>query len=139
SFSALGASLSDPSDFLTRDGARFGVTKSLTPGSLWAEMMEVLTASYFAREEIYGSNPTAKASRPSKRHGPTTWLRYVTFHFRPLLPQQLSDFLADCYNRADLVAAYLDGAAQYALAIKIPLPLGGHEGWLLPPREAGAF
>lgn len=139
SFSALGAALSDPSDFLTREGARFGVAKTLAPGSTWAEMMEVLTASYFAREEIYGSNAAAKASRPSKRHGPTTWLRYVTFHFRPLLPQELSDFLADCYNRSDLVAAYLDDAAQYALAIKVPLPLGGHEGWLLPAEDAGAF
>lgn len=139
SFCALGAALSDPSDFLTRDGARLGIQKELTPGSLWAELMEVLTASYFAREEIHGSNPMAKVFRPSKRHGPTTWLRYITFNFRPLLPQELKDFLADCYNRPDLIAAYLDDAAKYVLAIKIPLPLGGHEGWLLPVAEAVAL
>lgn len=139
SFCALGASLSDPSNFLSREGSRFGIMKNLAPGSGWAEMMEVLTASYFAREEIYGSNPIAKASRPSKRHGPTSWLRYVTFHFRPDLPQELADFLADCYNRSNVVAAYLDAPEQHALAIKIPLPLGGHEAWLLRPEEASTF
>lgn len=138
-FSDLGATLSDPSDFLTRDGARFGITKNLAPGSLWSELMEVLTASYFAREEIYGSNPMAKVSRPSKRHGPTTWLRYATFHFRPRLPQELSDFLADCHNRSDLIAAYLDDASRYALAIKFPLPLDGYEGSFLTASEAAAF
>jgi superfamily II DNA or RNA helicase len=139
SFSERGATLSDPSDFLTREGARFGVTKDVRPGSAWAELMEVLTASYFAREEIYGSNAMARASRPSKRHGPTTWLRYVTFHFRPSLPSELSDFVADCYNRQELVAAYLDDETRYALAVKIPLPLDGYEGWLLSAAEAKAF
>jgi superfamily II DNA or RNA helicase len=139
SFCALGASLSDPSHFLAREGSRVGMTKNLAPGSTWAEMMEVLTASYFAREEMYGSNLIAKASRSSKRQGPTTWLRYVTFHFRPRLPQEFTDFLADCYNRSDVVAAYLDMPERYALAIKIPLPLGGHEAWMLPPVEAAAF
>jgi superfamily II DNA or RNA helicase len=138
-FSERGATLSDPSDLLTKEGARFDVAKDVTPGSLWAELMEVLTASYFAREEIYGSNPMAKASRPSKRHGPTTWLRYITFHYRPTLPAEIADFLADCYNRQDLVASYLDDRARYALAIKIPLPLGEHEGWLFSASEAVSF
>jgi superfamily II DNA or RNA helicase len=139
-FSERGATLSDPSELLTREGARFDVAKDVTPGSLWAELMEVLTASYFAREEIYGSNPMAKASRPSKRHGPTTWLRYITFHFRPVLPPGIADFLADCYNRQDVVASYLDDPAGHALAIKIPLPLGNHhEGWLLSLAEAASF
>lgn len=139
SFSERGATLSDPSDFLTRECARFGVGKDVTPGSTWAELMEVLTASYFAREEIYGSNVMAKASRPSNRHGPTTWLRYVTFHFRPFLQPELSDFLADCYNQQELVAAYLDDPARYALAVKVPLPLRGCEGWLLSAAETTAF
>jgi superfamily II DNA or RNA helicase len=139
-FSERGATLSDPSDLLTREGARFDIAKDVTPGSLWAELMEVLTASYFAREEIYGSNPMAKASRPSKRHGPTTWLRYITFHYRPSLAPEITNFLADCYNRQDLVASYLDDPARHALAIKIPLPLGDHhEGWLLSAAEATGF
>lgn len=138
-FSERGATLSDPTDFLTREGARFGVAKDLSPGSTWSEMMEVLTAGYFAREEIYGSNQMAKLSRPSRRHGPTTWLRYVSFKFRPALPPALSEFFADCYNQRELVAAYLDGAARYSIAVKIPLPLSGHEGWLLSAVEAAAF
>ena len=140
SFCALGAHLSDPSEFLAREGSRRGIAKDLSPGSLWSSMMEILTSSYLAREEIYGSNPMANVSRPSKgRQGPTTWLHYVTFNFRPHLAPELSDFLADCYNRPSVTAAYLDDTARYGLAIKIPLPLTGHEAWLLTHDEAAAF
>lgn len=138
-FCAQGASLSDPSDFLTREAARQGVTKDLSSGSLWRTLMEVLTSSYFAYEEIYGSNPAASASRPSKRIGPTTWLRYITFLFHPELPSELSEFLADCYNKDAITAAYLDAPERSRVAIKIPLPLGGNEGWLLSPDGAEDF
>lgn len=139
-FSALGAHLSDPTEFLAREGARFGIKKDLSSGSMWTGMMQVLTSSFFAREEIYGSNAMAKASRPSKgRQGPTTWLRYVTFNFRPQVASELTEFLADCYNREKVIADYLDNPGTFALAVKIPLPLAGHEAWLLTSEEAGVL
>jgi superfamily II DNA or RNA helicase len=135
-FSHLGADLSDPSDFLRKQGAHFGIPKDLTAGSLWQQYMELLTACYFAREELYGATGFARRARPSRRPGPTTWLRYVTFHFRPAVPAALSEFFADCHNRPAVEAAFLEAPAAYVSAIKIPLPLGGHEGWLLKAPEA---
>ena len=139
-FCAFGAHLSDPSEFLTREGTRFGITKDLSNCSMWSSMMKVLTASYFACEEIYGSYPMAKLSRPTKStQGPTTWLRYVCFNYRPQLGSELTDFLADCYNSEVAIGDYLDDPRRFSLAVKIPMPLGGHECWLLIPEEDRAF
>ena len=131
-FSALGAHLSDPTEFLARAGARHGIKKDLSAGSLWRSMMQVLTSCYFAREELFGTLDMARQARPTKTpHGPTTWLRYVAFTFRPQIGPELTAFLADCYNREAVIAAYLDHPGSYAMAIKLPLPLAGYEAWLL--------
>ena len=68
-FCALGANLSDPSDFLTREAARYGIPKDLSPWSTWRRLMRVLTSAYFAYEEIHGSNPMASACRPVETNG----------------------------------------------------------------------
>lgn len=131
-FCALGADLSDPSDFLLRDGAVHGVTKDLASGSRWREIVGLLTASYFAKREVHG--PTAlevAGSRPFRHAGATTWLKYVTFAFRPALPPALSAFLRDCHNVAAVEARYLDAPKSWAAAVKVPLPLGGSEAFLL--------
>ena len=139
-FSALGAHLSDPTEFLARAGAQHGIKKDLSAGSLWRSMMQVLTSCYFAREELFGTLGMARQARPTKTpHGPTTWLRYVAFTFRPQIGAELTAFLADCYNRESVIAAYLDHPGSYAMAIKLPLPLAGHEAWLLTQEEVAAF
>lgn len=139
-FSDLGAHLSDPTEFLARAGARHGIKKDLSSGSLWRSMMQVLTSCYFAREELFGTLDMARQARPTKTpHGPTTWLRYVAFTFRPQIGTELTAFLADCYNREVVVAAYLDHPDSYAMAIKLPLPLVGHEAWLLSRDQVAAF
>jgi hypothetical protein len=61
----------------------------------------------------------------------TTWLKYVTFHFRPAVPAGLSMFLADCHNAAEIEARYLQMPSRHASAAKVPLPLGGSEAYLL--------
>ena len=139
-FSALGAHLSDPTEFLARAGARHGIKKDLSAGSLWRSMMQLLTSCYFAREELFGTLDMARQARPTKTpHGPTTWLRYVAFTFRPQIGTELTAFLADCYNREAVIAAYLDHPGSYSMAIKLPLPLAGHEAWLLSQDEVAAF
>jgi superfamily II DNA or RNA helicase len=138
-FCDLGAELSDPSDFLQREGARFGIVEDLSTGSQWRQFMELLTACYFAREEIYGATSFARQSRPSRRHGPTTWLRYYTLHFRPAIPIEVSTFLADCYNRTAVELSLLESPAAYMRAIKIPLPMDGNEAWLLDAGETSEF
>ena len=138
-FCAQGASLSDPTDFLTREAARFGIPKDITHGSFWHTLLLVLIACYFAYQELHGAGAMAQASRPSTRTGPTTWLRYYTFQYRPALPSRLEEFLYDCYNRETVAAEFLADPASVALAIKIPLPLGGCEAVLFDPHTASDF
>lgn len=131
-FSQLGADLSDPSDFLLRDGAAYGLAKDLNFGSRWLELTGLLTAAYFAKREVHGPSPIdTMGSRPFKAHGATTWLRYASFTFQPAVPPALSTFLQDCHNSAHIEAAYLEAPLQYAMAVKVPLPLAGSEAFLL--------
>lgn len=131
-FCQLGADLSDPSDFLLRDGAAYGLAKDLNSGSRWLELTGLLTAAYFAKREVHGPSPVeAMGCRPFKVHGATTWLRYVSFTFQPAVPPALSAFLQDCHNAAAIEATYLEAPLQYVTAIKVPLPLSGAEAFLL--------
>lgn len=131
-FCAIGADLSDPSDFLLREGARHGITKDLVAGSRWMEFMGLLTASYFAKREVHGPAPLeATKTRPYRDHGATTWLTYVTFNYRPAVPATLSAFLRDCHNAEQIEIAYLERPLAHASAVKVPLPLGGSEAFLL--------
>ena len=138
-FCANGARLSDPSDFLSREAGSYGVTKNLSPGSTWRSLMEVLTSAYCAQEELYSGNPLGGVSRSFKTHGPTTWLTYATFNYRPSIPEVLEDFLKDCYNRTQLASEFLEAPEKNGLVVKFPLPLGGCEGWLLNQDQAQAF
>lgn len=134
SFSAMGAQASDPTDFLTKAAPAVGVDRDLSPGSMWRKLGLILTASFCAREELYGTPMFGlQGHRPKPKTGPTTWLRYATFSFHPRVPPALAGFLADCHNRRKLEEAYLEGSDLYAAAIKVPLPLGGSEGLLLLP------
>jgi hypothetical protein len=139
-FCALGADLSDPSDFLTRYGAPYGVVKDFSADSRWVQYANVLTAAYFAKCEVHGPDAAeSSGKRPYRRAGPTTWLKYVTFDFRPALPPALSTFLSDCHNATEVEAAYLQQPEVFATAVKVPLPLAGSEAFLLGPNEARAL
>jgi hypothetical protein len=131
-FCSLGADLSDPSDFLQRDGAAYGLTKDLNAGSRWMELTGLLTAAYFAKREVHGPSPIdAEGTRPFKPHGATTWLKYASLTFRPAVPAALSEFLRDCHNAAQIEVTYLEMPSVHAVAVKVPLPLAGSEAFLL--------
>ena len=130
-FCGLGADLADPSDFLLRDAAPYGVTRDLAPGSVWKEMMGVLTSAYLAKQEMSGNSSGHTSHRPYTRTGASTWLRYVTFTYRPAVPPELSAFLADCHNAAEIESDYVRAPSEYVSVVKTPLPLGGAEAHLL--------
>jgi superfamily II DNA or RNA helicase len=131
-FCEFGAHLSDPSDYLATQAALHGFTRDLAPGSTWRQLSSLLTAAYFAKQEVYGSGATETPGvRPARGNGATTWLKYVTFKYRPQVPAALAEFLTDCHNRRDLEAAYLANREALSLAVKTPLPLAGFEGFLL--------
>ncbi|MDQ4408685.1 DEAD/DEAH box helicase family protein [Rhizobium sp. AN63] len=132
SFSAMGAHLSDPTDFMTKQAPGLGIAKDLSQGSTWRQFGLILTAAYCAREEIYGTpNFGLQGNRPKPEKGPTTWLRYATFKFEPRLPASLAAFLADCHNRQEIENAYLDDIEGFEAVAKVSLPLAGSEALLL--------
>lgn len=131
-FCDMGANLPDPTDFLAKIGPEVGLARDLAPGSLWRTLAELLTTAYFARQELYGSTTYGiQGNRPPRHHGPTSWFRYATLTFEPMVPAALTAFLADCHNRLALEAAYLTDPERYGGAIKAPVPLDGFEGALL--------
>jgi superfamily II DNA or RNA helicase len=140
-FCALGAHASDPRDFLRKYGPQFGINSDLSEGSEWRQYLDMLTAMYFAGREIYGGAESiafgfARGHRP---HGPTTWLKYVTFRYNPVVPSELYSFLQDCYNRDAILGRYQSDSDRHYLALKIPLPLGGAEAYLLDRNSAEEF
>lgn len=140
SFCDLGADLSDPSDYLTREAGRLGIPKDLRKGSMWRELMNVLTACHLANSEIRDPGGTAQtSSRPYRPHGPTTWLKYVTFRFRPSVDTRLADFLEGCYNRKRVASAYQQDPSRFAAAVKMPIPYEGFEAFLLSTDEAATL
>jgi hypothetical protein len=140
-FCGLGAAVSDPIAFLERYGGAYGITKEYATESNWRLYMDMLTAMYFARKEVYedGSRSSLGIGRGFTQHGPTTWLKYFTFNYRPTVPGVLAVFLEDCHNRDAIVETFLASPEAYGLCIKIPLPLNGSEGYLLDPDQARWF
>jgi hypothetical protein len=63
----------------------------------------------------------------------------VTFNYRPTIPSSLSSFLQDCYNRDKVIATYQQNKESFALALKVPLPLGICEAHLLSADHASSF
>jgi hypothetical protein len=85
----------------------------------------------YARREITATPYAGGDSRPYRPGRSTTWLRYVSFRFEPVLPADLDQFLHDAVNRDAVVAAFLDQPGQWAAAAKIELPLAGTVAYLL--------
>lgn len=128
-FSELGAQRSDPTEFLDVLGPGLGL--AATDQKLRRQLMGVLTAAYFAHEELTRAPGAAQGNRGYARNHSTTWLQYVTMRYRPVLPDVLSSFVSDCHNRGALERAYTAQPSAYAMAIKTPMPFGGSEGLLL--------
>jgi superfamily II DNA or RNA helicase len=137
-FSAEGAALSDPTNFLAHVAPAYGIPRDPRPASEWRGYMEMLLSMFRAGQEVYGGKGMFQDQdhRPYEPFRSTTWLKYVVFHYRPSVPTALDAFLQDCYNREATLAAYQAAAEAYALLIKIPLPLDGFEAHLLGPDAA---
>ena len=135
-FSRLGARISDPSEYLETVATSLGLMRDIRAGSLWRSLVEALTSAYFASAELHGERGTVQDGRPYRRHGPTTWLRYVVLHHVPDVPAALCSFLGDCHNRRALEEEYLSHPDRVRMAMKTPLPMGGAEGLLLDAERA---
>lgn len=131
-FCRLGADLSDPSDFLVKEGAKFNLTHLTGRDGLWREVTGLLVSSYLAKAEMTRGDPKAAGeNRPYSRASSSTWLRYVTFTHRPAVSPELATFLADCHNAPDIEAAYLESPEDWPAVVKVPLPLDRYEAHLV--------
>lgn len=125
-FCAREANVQDPQDFL-----RNYVTPNTDPGAEWITHLDMLHAMSYARKEL---TVELYPGSDSRRYDPalgSTWLTYVTFRYKPSLPDDLEAFLVDVVNRDELSAAYIAQPSKWLLAVKIPLPLAGYLGFLL--------
>jgi hypothetical protein len=105
-------------------------------GSLWKSYVDLVTAMEYARREITATPYAGEDSRPYRPGRSTTWLRYVSFRFEPVLPVGFDYFLHDAVNRDAVVAAYLDQPGHWAAAAKIEPPLIGTVAYLLNDTAA---
>jgi superfamily II DNA or RNA helicase len=139
---ARGIEFTDTSALLLQLGARWNLTKDLRHGSDWISYNAMLISMREARREVYedGAARILGESRPFEGNGATTWLKYVSFEYRPNVPVELSAFLADCYNRDDIVSAYLNDRDAYSLALKVQVPMTDeYEAHLLDAAAESSF
>lgn len=139
-FCAIGANASDPTEFLHNHRGRFGLPGD--PGQdEYRQYTNMLLAMYHAKREVIDNvyDTAQSTGRPYQPHKTTTWLKYITFVYRPLLPVALDAFLDGCYNRDAMAAEYLLDPRRYCLAVKLPVPMGGNEAYLLDPGRAEEF
>jgi superfamily II DNA or RNA helicase len=126
-FSARLADVNDFDDFLSNYVD--------TAYRLWQPLKDMLWAMHYAAYEIGGKSYVGYERRPGMQHG-TTWLTYVTFGHVPALPTQLADFLADAVNGHEIGTSYVNSPDAWALAAKLPLPLGQTLALLLTQDQA---
>lgn len=105
-------------------------------GSLWRSYVDLVPAMEFARREIHGAPAADQDNRGYRKGLHTTWLRYVTLTFAPVVPAALDAFLEDAVNRESVLHQYLEGGADWAAAVRLELPLTGSVAFLLDGPQA---
>ena len=140
-YCARGADLNAHDAFLSLHSKRFGFSKSSSRTGVWRQYETLLLSMHAAQQELYkpGALHVEKHHRGFIPNGNSTWLKYITFHFEPSIPPELAEFLRDCHNAEDTAARYLLAPEQIAMAIKVPIPLGPQEAFLLQRQPADAL
>lgn len=127
----------DAREFVDKNGPPLGLEAGA--GRLRRDLIEVLGALGFALDETDDRAGGALGNRIYHKHGATTFLRYAISHYRNRVPGVLEAFLADCHNGASVAASYSEDPAWPALAMKVPMPIGGFEARLLSSDDAEIF
>lgn len=96
----------------------------------------LVPATEHARREITGTPYYGSESRGYRSGRSTTWLKYVTFTFRPAVPSALEELLADSYNREPVLAQYVAQPERWRSALRLELPIHGSEAFLLDAQQS---
>ena len=130
-FSSRKTEVNDFDDFL-----RNYVSPETAPSSAWKQFKDMLWGMRYAHFELSEREYDAALARPYDPALGTTWLRYISFQHRPLLPASLAAFLDDATNREEVVRDYLASPDAWRLAAKVRLPLAGSRVYLLDETQA---
>jgi superfamily II DNA or RNA helicase len=125
-FSARALEVKFPTDFL-----RNYLTPDSARASQWMLIRDMLHAMERAASEIHGHSYFGADARGYSPALGTTWLRYCTFTYAPLIPASLVEFLGDALNREHISAQFSSNSMSWAACIKLPHPLGGQIAYLL--------
>lgn len=96
----------------------------------------LVPATEHARREITGTPYYGSESRGYRPGRSTTWLKYITFTFAPVVPSALEELFADSYNREPVLAQYVAQPGQWRSALRLELPLYGSEAFLLDAEQS---
>jgi superfamily II DNA or RNA helicase len=105
-------------------------------GSKWTRHIDMLAAMSAAGAELRAERTSSTNSRPANFEHGTSYLKYFTFEFQPVVPAMLDSFLSDAVNRDELITRFLQDPERWEMAAKAPLPLGGSRACLLPAEGA---
>lgn len=132
-FSGRGTDAADPIEFLRYYGKQFSFAPAYDMTAPWRRYSDILTAIHNAAQELTGAGAQSAdgISRPYTENGATTWLRYVTFRYDPVIAPDFAQFLADCYNATTIVGTYTKEPSGFGACLKLLLPGGGYEAHLL--------
>ena len=62
----------------------------------------------------------------------------MTFEHRPIIPEHVATFLAECVNRAE-ITSQLEERSDIALLLRAPMPLVGYEAFALTDQQCDSF
>lgn len=105
-------------------------------GSLWKSYVDLIEAMEYGRRELQRIPYAAQDTRGYKENLGSTWLRYVTFSFAPIVPVELERFLSDAVNRDAVISQFLEAPEEWVAGAKLELPLTGSFAYLLSEAEA---
>jgi Type III restriction enzyme, res subunit len=115
------------------------IRRETFPGSTWRSYIDLIYAMEYARREIHGAEYAGASNRDYIKPVGTTWLRYATFTYAPMVPAELDAFLSDTINRSGLIAQYQEDSERWNAALKVQLPLAGAMAYLFDTDQMQWF
>jgi superfamily II DNA or RNA helicase len=99
----------------------------------------LFNAINLAKDEIAGIRSPVSRHRMYQDGHHTSWLRYITLRYRPVIPTNLTEFLQDAFNLNDVSALFTECPEEWKMAIRIEYPVSGSLGVLLNTDQTNWF
>ena len=119
---------------------RLGPSGRALPSTGMMFLHALFDSTQNAVREVYGCDQGIymPGGRPKPDNHSTSWLKYVTFEYRPTIPEHVAAFLRECVNRVDITSK-LEGSSDISLLLRVPMPLVGYEAFALTEKQYDSF